>query len=100
VAVPPGVVCQDEAGRLGDVQFLLALAARRGNGPEGRFDVHVRDDNRERTPPLARLKAVCGLGDGGAPVVASGCRREAAGRQGCPSSKRCVIFARRRSLSR
>jgi hypothetical protein len=70
VAVPPGVLCQDEAGRLWDVCWLLACAARRsGSGPGLRFGVHVRNDNRERTPPLVRLKAVCGPGDGGEPVV-------------------------------
>jgi hypothetical protein len=70
VAVPPGVLCQDEAGRLWDVLWLLACAARRGaGGPEVRFCVHVRNDNRERTPPLVRLKAVCGPGDDGEPVV-------------------------------
>src|SRR2546423_976436 len=59
VAVPPGVACQDESGRLWDVLFLLALAARRGGGAEVRFGLHVRDDNRERTPPLVRLRALC-----------------------------------------
>src|SRR5438874_9667984 len=54
VAVPPGVVCHDESGRLWDVLFLLALAARRCDGVEVRFAVHVRNDNRERTPPLVR----------------------------------------------
>jgi hypothetical protein len=69
VAVPPGVVCQDEAGRLWDVLWVLACALRRGgNGSEVRFAVHVRNDNRDRTPPLVRLKAVCGPGDGGEPV--------------------------------
>ena len=48
--------------------FLLALAARRCGGVELRFGVHVRNDNRERTPPLVRLKAVCGPGDDGKPV--------------------------------
>ena len=70
VAVPPGVECQDEAGRLRDVLFLLACAIRRaGNGPEVQFAVHVRNDNRQRTPPLVRLKALCGPGDAGEPVV-------------------------------
>jgi hypothetical protein len=70
VTVPPGVVCQDEAGRLWDVCWLLACAARRGgSGPEVRFAVHVRQDNRERTPPSVRLKALCGPGDSGEPVV-------------------------------
>jgi hypothetical protein len=70
VAVPPGVLCQDEAGRLWDVCWLLACAARHGgSGPEVRFGVHVRNDNRERTPPLVRLKAHCGPGNRGEPVV-------------------------------
>src|SRR4051812_9300191 len=70
VTVPPGVVCQDEAGRLWDVLWLLACAVRRaGGGAEVRFGVHDRKDNRERTPPLVRLKALCGPGDGGEPVL-------------------------------
>jgi hypothetical protein len=70
VAVPPGVLCQDESGRLWDVCWLLACAARRGGGgPEVRFGVHVRQDNRDHTPPLVRLKAVCGPGESGEPVV-------------------------------
>jgi hypothetical protein len=70
VAVPAGVGCQDEAGRLWDVLFLLACAIRRaGSGPEVRFAVHVRNNNAERTSPLVRLKAVCGPGDLGEPVI-------------------------------
>ena len=70
VTVPPGVECQDEAGRLWDVLFLLALAIHRSDGgAEVRFGVHVRDDNSEGTPPLVRLKAVCGPDDQGEPVV-------------------------------
>jgi hypothetical protein len=71
VAVPAGLVCQDEAGRLVDALFLLRWAiALSGRGAcELRFGVHVRNDNRERTPPLVRLKAVCGPGDHGEPVV-------------------------------
>jgi hypothetical protein len=38
-------------------------------GPEVRFGVQVRNDSRERTPPLVRLKAVCGPGDQGEPVI-------------------------------
>jgi hypothetical protein len=71
VAVTPGVLCQDEAGRLWDVLTMLRLAAR-GPGAgasEVRFAVHVRSDNRERTPPLVRLKAVCGPGDDGEPAL-------------------------------
>jgi hypothetical protein len=70
VAVPPGVLCQDESGRLWDVLWLLACAVRRGgSGAEVRFGVHVRNKNGDRTPPLVRLKAVCGPGDRGEPVV-------------------------------
>src|SRR5260370_34133619 len=52
VRVPAGVHFQDEAGRLWDVCWMLACAARRGgDGAEGRFGVHVRSDDRARTPP-------------------------------------------------
>jgi len=43
---------------------MLRLAIGRSDG--GRvvpFAVHVRNDNRKRTPPLVRLKAVSGPGD-------------------------------------
>jgi hypothetical protein len=69
VTVPPGVHCQDEAGRLWDVLWLLRLAIGRSDGQEVRFAVHVRTDNRERTPPLVRLKAHCGPNDDGSPCV-------------------------------
>jgi hypothetical protein len=70
VTVPPGVASQDEAGRLWDVLWLLACAIRRGgSGPEVRFGVHVRNDNREGTPPLVRLRAVCGPDDDGSPCI-------------------------------
>jgi hypothetical protein len=70
VTVPPGVLCQDEAGRLWDALFLLrmAIGASKG-GPEVRYGVHVRNDNRERTPPLVRLKALCGPNDDGSPCI-------------------------------
>src|SRR5215510_5293364 len=36
VVVPPGVICQDEAGRLWDVVYLFAWAIRRcDGGPDG-----------------------------------------------------------------
>jgi hypothetical protein len=64
------VLCQDVAGRLWDVVYLLRCAIGRGDGgAEVRLGVHVRNDNRERTPPLVRLKAVCGPGDNGEPVL-------------------------------
>jgi hypothetical protein len=71
VAVPPGVLFQDEAGRLWDVAWMLCCAITREKGGARvlSFALHVRNDNRERTPPLVRLKAVCGPGDDGEPVV-------------------------------
>jgi hypothetical protein len=69
VAVPPGVALQDEAGRLRDVLRLLALSLRHAEGALVRFAVHVRNDNAERTPPLVPLKALCGPGDDGEPVI-------------------------------
>ena len=48
---------------------MLRIAARVKGSAEVRFGVHVRNDNRERTPPLVRLKALCGPGDDGEPVV-------------------------------
>jgi hypothetical protein len=70
VAVPDGVRCQDEAGRLWDVVYLLRVTIGQSDGgPVVRFGVHVRNDNRERTPPLVRLKTICGSGDHGEPVI-------------------------------
>jgi len=49
---------------------MLRLAIGRSDG--GRvvpFAVHVRNDNRARTPPLVRLKALCGPADQGDPVL-------------------------------
>jgi hypothetical protein len=48
VAVPPGVGCQDESARRRNVVWLLACAARGGNGGRGtRIGARVRNDNRE-----------------------------------------------------
>jgi hypothetical protein len=49
--------------------LLRCALGRSDGGPEVHFGVHVHNDNRERTPPLVRLKAVCGPGDQGEPVV-------------------------------
>ena len=70
VEVPAGVEGQDEAGRLWDILFMLRLAARRGDaGSVILFRLHVRNDNRDRTPPLVELKAVCGPNDDGSPCI-------------------------------
>lgn len=63
VTVPDGVRCQDEKGRLWDIVWMLRCAARRTRGQQMRFGLHVRNDNRDRTPPLVNLKAVCGPRD-------------------------------------
>jgi hypothetical protein len=46
-----------------------AIARPSRDPHELRFAVHVRNDNRERTPPLVQLKALCGPGDEGEPVI-------------------------------
>jgi hypothetical protein len=68
VAVPPGVLCQDEAGRLWDVLTLLrwAVPGSKQGAAALRFGVHVRNYNRDRTLPLVRFKAVRGPGGTGA----------------------------------
>lgn len=70
VKIPPGVVCQDEAGRLWDICWMLRCAIGRDVGKTVlTFALHVRQDNKERTPPLVRLKAMCGPGDNAEPVI-------------------------------
>ena len=68
VEVPEGVNCQDLGGRLWDILWMLRLAAKKG-GDTLLFQLHVRNDNSDRTPPLVTLKAVCGPGDQGEPVI-------------------------------
>jgi hypothetical protein len=56
--------------RTASTSLKTRCAIRRcGSGPEVCFALHVRQDNSDRTPPLVRLKAVCGPGDDGAPCV-------------------------------
>ncbi len=70
VKVPKGLEgCQDETGRLWDVVYMLRCSIRKSKGREVRYGVHVRNDKRERTPPLVQLKALCGPGDDAAPVI-------------------------------
>jgi hypothetical protein len=64
------VLFQDEAGRLWDLCWMLCCAVtRQGGGRVVCLAVHVRNDNRERIPPLVRLKVVCGPGDDGSPCI-------------------------------
>jgi hypothetical protein len=63
VAVPPGVIGQDEAGRLWDVVSMLRFAIGKAQQGQDRlpFSLLVRNDNRR--PELAKLIAVCSARD-------------------------------------
>lgn len=70
VTVPEGIIGQDEAGRLWDILWMFMQEIRRSKGgDELYFKLHVRNDNRDRTPPLRTLKALCGPGDEAEPVI-------------------------------
>ena len=71
VEVPEGVLAQDESGRLWDILFLLRCQIPRSQGDTLHFQLYVRNHNRERLTrqDLVTLKAVCGPGDDGEPVV-------------------------------
>jgi hypothetical protein len=49
--------------------MLRCAISRASSGTEVLFAVHGRNDNREGTPRLLSLKAVCGPGDRGEPVI-------------------------------
>jgi hypothetical protein len=68
-AVPPKLQgCQDIQGRLWDVLYMGHLAARRG-GQEIRYKLIMdRNENGRRLRYLV-LKALCGPGDDGEPVI-------------------------------
>jgi hypothetical protein len=58
VKVPSGVAGQDEPGRLWDIVWMLGCAIGGGNGGAVlMFALHVRNDDRERTPPLVPKEA-------------------------------------------
>ena len=61
VTVPPGVTCQDEAGRLWDIVWMLRFAILRSRAGAQRIPValYVRQSNTER-PRLIKLIATCG----------------------------------------
>ncbi len=63
---------QDQSGRLWDVLFMAAHAARTkaNSDPELLFELHsVPRDGRSITPKLTRLKLVVGPGDNAEPVM-------------------------------
>lgn len=60
---------QDESGRLWDILWVASLAARRG-GQEIRFQLYrVPRGGRGMRPRMVVLKALCGPGDDGEPVI-------------------------------
>lgn len=71
VQVPEGDKCQDEAGRLWDILYMFAQAARRTPGAELKFSLMVRNSKRQKLDrrDLVTLKAVIGPGDTMAPVI-------------------------------
>lgn len=71
VEVPAGVGCQDETGRLWDILWMFRCAAAKFDGDTLLFKLYVRNHNRERLTrqDLVTLKAICGPGDNGEPVV-------------------------------
>lgn len=68
VAVPESAPWQDETGRLWDVLWMLRHAVLTETGSERLFKVYVQT-NDHRAPRLVTLKAVCGPGDNGEPVI-------------------------------
>jgi hypothetical protein len=69
VEVPNGVECQDEAGRLWDVLWMLALAIRQSREPGEalNYQLYVKNDNRK--PKLVTFKALCGPDDDASPCI-------------------------------
>ena len=69
VALPKQASSQDAAGRLYYVLTVLRFSIIRGRGDrQVDLTVAVRNDSRRRPRPV-RLKAICGAGDSGEPVI-------------------------------
>jgi uncharacterized protein DUF6573 len=71
VEVPEGLVCQDLAGRLWDILCMFRTRAAGFGGDTLLFRLYVRNHNREWLDcrDLVTLKAICGPGDSGEPVI-------------------------------
>ena len=71
VEVSDGITGQDEGGRLWDILWMLRCAARQCQEDALHFQLYVRNHNRERLDyqDLVTLKALCGPGDQGEPVI-------------------------------
>ncbi len=68
VTVPERVAWQDEKGRLWDVLTMLRYAITHSTGGR-QVDFRVAVQNDARRPRLVQLKALCGPGDEGEPVI-------------------------------
>lgn len=60
---------QDEAGRLWDVIWMLKIAARKGGERIYYQFYRVPREGKGRKARLTTLKAICGPGDNGEPVI-------------------------------
>ena len=68
VTVPEEAHCQDETGRLWDVLTVLRFTIIRSRGAsQVNFTVAVQNDAQRPRP--VQLKAICGPGDSGEPVI-------------------------------
>ncbi len=68
VAVPKGIAHQDESGQLWDVLWMLRFRISQvADQNVVTFVVHVQNDDGPARPKL--LKAICGPGDEGEPVI-------------------------------
>jgi hypothetical protein len=75
VTVPEGLGCQDEDGRLWDIVYMFAQAAKRSRGGSRiTFELFVRNSKRQRLDrrDMVTLEANIGPGDTAAPVITIG----------------------------
>ncbi|MHB8954583.1 MAG: DUF6573 family protein [Pirellulaceae bacterium] len=70
VAVPEGVIGQDEQGRLWDILWMLRCAIVKSRPAEtNQLDYQLLVRNNNECPEPVTLKAVCGPGDQAEPVL-------------------------------
>lgn len=74
ISVPHFALCESEEGRLWDVLNILRWAAKDSHGDELEFSVEVTSQT-EGTEEV-QLRAVCGAGDDGRPVITVMLRHE------------------------
>src|ERR1035438_10159860 len=70
VTVPPNVTCQDEAGRLWDIVWMLRFAIKSSRSDGDRIACSLYGRNASRRPRLVKLVAACGALDMDAPEPA------------------------------